>query len=308
AQELRVDPRVQYAPHLTVTDEALVRDSLKLADAIASGKADELRSLMTPGAKAVLASLESTGQWDEGTGGVEAVRIVYAGTTRAAVIDEGEEEGEGGEGEEAPEGPPDIAAVLEAVAKGEPIPGVPEEMGKTMSDAMKKQFEAMGQTLTPENVAIMIETLRSSGMLDTIQKQLDTSFALLGGAGAGGGYKGPKGMMAVLLAVQDSDGAYLLGWGVDRAGDGWVFNNEPTVGEVKRRASEWDRVGLKGFGIAASAGEFSASASATPKPEGDTPPTPEGEPAPEPEEKKDGPIRKNTPGGPITIPDPNGPK
>ncbi|VAX36845.1 hypothetical protein MNBD_PLANCTO03-1177 [hydrothermal vent metagenome] len=44
----------------------------------------------------------------------------------------------------------------------------------------------------------------------------------------------------VMLAVQDPDGAYLLGWSGRKVFEDWVFSAVPSNGEERARASAWD--------------------------------------------------------------------
>lgn len=100
----------------------------------------------------------------------------------------------------------------------------------------------------------------------------------------------------VTIAVQDPRGAYLLGWSAVRSGDTWLFKNAPAQGDVRPRASAFDGV-VASAGPAPSAANNDEDADDYAGPSEDAPATPD-----EPEERPGGPIRKNTPGGPITIP------
>ena len=102
-------------------------------------------------------------------------------------------------------------------------------------------------------------------------------------------------------AIQSRDGAYLLAWQGRREGDSWVFAAAPCQADVKARASDFDGVSISG-----------ADAAPPPEPgtkEAKTPGQPEPKKAPEPAPAPDpnGPIRKNTPAGPINIPRPPAP-
>ncbi len=44
----------------------------------------------------------------------------------------------------------------------------------------------------------------------------------------------------VMLAVQDPDGAYLMGWSGRKVFEDWVFSATPSSGEERARASAWD--------------------------------------------------------------------
>ncbi len=59
---------------------------------------------------------------------------------------------------------------------------------------------------------------------------------------------GPESMAAaVYLALQEPEGAYVLGWAAIKVGDKWLFTGATATGATKRRASEWDDVGILGL-------------------------------------------------------------
>lgn len=114
--------------------------------------------------------------------------------------------------------------------------------------------------------------------------------------------------MAV-IALQDPDGAYILGWVGTKVGDSWVFNTAPTSGEIRRRASEWDAASpldLMDSSMMGMAGSL-PDLPDLPSDLGDIPADPTAVPA-QPDEPEDpnAPIRKSTPGGPVNIPRPPG--
>ncbi len=51
----------------------------------------------------------------------------------------------------------------------------------------------------------------------------------------------------VVLAVQDPGEAYVLAWNATNSGDGWRFSAEPSTGQTKARASEWDADTMAAF-------------------------------------------------------------
>lgn len=102
------------------------------------------------------------------------------------------------------------------------------------------------------------------------------------------------------MAIQSPGGAYLLAWNGTRSGNGWTFSGSMCQGETRPRASNFDGVqiittafGGESFGPRADGGAGTPSA---PKPaapaKGDAP--------------AEGPRKKSTPAGPITIPNPGG--
>jgi len=49
---------------------------------------------------------------------------------------------------------------------------------------------------------------------------------------------------SVYVAVQEPDGAYVLGWGAIKVGDNWTFAGATATSLTKRRVQEWDGVGM----------------------------------------------------------------
>lgn len=144
----------------------------------------------------------------------------------------------------------------------------------------------------------VLEQLTSSGDWDEATGKLDAARIVYAGTSPMGG-----GMLTV-IALQDADGAYLLGWAGARTGSGWTFTNVPTVGEVKSRASEWDSVSVAGLidmgaadaligGLPPEVAEAAREALEQMMPEGSQP-------------DESGPPTKRTPAGPVTIPKPGG--
>lgn len=114
------------------------------------------------------------------------------------------------------------------------------------------------------------------------------------------------------LAIQGKDGAYLLAWDAKRDGDKWVFTNSPCQGDVKPRASDFDGVSISADVSASSGSSSGSSSGASERPTTTTDSTPSSTKKPDKPEKppsnpdNPGPIRKNTPAGPINIPRPPG--
>jgi len=107
-------------------------------------------------------------------------------------------------------------------------------------------------------------------------------------------------MANVYVAVQEPGTAYLFGgWIANRAGDKWVFTAVPSAKMNKKRASDFDSESAVSL----------AGIEAPPAPAGEAPKEGDaagGEAAPgapaAPAAPAGGPIKKNTPNGPVTIP------
>lgn len=148
---------------------------------------------------------------------------------------------------------------------------------------MREEAKAAGAT--EEQLAQFdegIKQLQEGGEMPDLTAQM--------GAGLGGDY-------GVLLAIQEPNASYLLGWAGQSAGGEWLFTNVPSTGEVRARASEWDSVGAEGFTYDLSL------ASITPTQTEHVAPTESGDSGSEEESADEpAPTRQNTPSGPVTIP------
>ncbi len=84
---------------------------------------------------------------------------------------------------------------------------------------------------------------------------------------------------AVYFAVQDPTGASVLGWGAIKVGDNWTFSGAVATGNTKKRAQEWDNVGMLALMSdnapeeAPTIADVPADAPTPPPAEGTTPPT-----------------------------------
>ncbi|MBC7772449.1 MAG: hypothetical protein H7210_08140 [Pyrinomonadaceae bacterium] len=295
SQELQAHAAVQFASGLEVTDESLVRATVKLADALARGDASKVRALVSKPAERLIRSMESSGVWEPGMSDVEAVRVVYAGP-----VDESANK-------------ITMEAVVEAMGakQGSEIPGMTPElayqvayiMGKSMALEISQSVDVT--KFTPENSEKMMKALQekmseltgkflTDSKYEAARKEIEELIANLKGNA-----ELPAGDFLVLFAVQHKDGAELSGWGAEKAFGKWQFNNGTTVADSKPRANEFDGIGLAGFS-ARLAEAPKADAEAKPgegkpedaKPEEDQP-AKEGEP---------GPTKKRTPAGPVNIP------
>lgn len=85
-QAMGSDARVQFPDSAAPTNEGLARAAITVANALARGDSDTLAPMLGPLSASVLDNLTASGDWDVGTGKIEAVRIVRA-------IDAGEGKG-----------------------------------------------------------------------------------------------------------------------------------------------------------------------------------------------------------------------
>jgi len=289
AQEIKPDPRVQFASGLVVTEDQLElgKAVIRLADALAKGDDVALRPMLTRKAQKVLADLKGIGAWDEETKKIEAVRVILVS------------------------GGMDLSGVGKSVSS-DPDSAFASALGslpEAQRDALKPVFDAL-----PKDAALAealkaalpgaIEALKAAGVsqevIDEMSKQLD---GLTGAAAQGSGSS-----TGVLMAIQDSAGAYLLAWGAESVDGTWVFANAPSSPQLRTRASSFDGIGQEGFrevtlaaAVSESAVRKPAPADAAPggegSPGGSTPASPGSEPAPPPPPPS-GPGGPRSPGGP----------
>ena len=87
AQQLHADARVNFPSANAPADRSLAVGVVKLADALAKGDADRMKSLLEPGSQTILDDLVSSGGWAEGTKPIGQVRIVAVSNTDQAHAD-----------------------------------------------------------------------------------------------------------------------------------------------------------------------------------------------------------------------------
>lgn len=111
----------------------------------------------------------------------------------------------------------------------------------------------------------------------------------------------------MVLAIQEPGAAYVLAWTAKQALAGWRFTSMPSTGQTRARAAMWDN---QPETLYADAGAFTFKDTGLDDEiakmlEGLTP----DQRAAVEEALRQNPdvIRKSTPGGPITIPNPGGP-
>lgn len=75
-QSMRPDARVQFPQDAAPVDESLAKAIIDLANAFAKGDSTTLGNMLAPAAKADLAALVDSGEWDEEAAKIEAVRLL----------------------------------------------------------------------------------------------------------------------------------------------------------------------------------------------------------------------------------------
>lgn len=101
------------------------------------------------------------------------------------------------------------------------------------------------RTLLTRNAQGVLEDLQSSGAWEEAAKRIEAVRVV--SIQQGVSIPGHANATGVVLAVQEPDGAYLLSWAAEHAGDTWVFANAPAPADVRPRASAWDGVGPEAF-------------------------------------------------------------
>lgn len=82
-QSMKADARVQFPQSKAPTEESLARAVIEFASALAKGDASAMQGMLDAGGKGVLDQLRSTGGWEEGTGKIQAVRVVQLAGSEA---------------------------------------------------------------------------------------------------------------------------------------------------------------------------------------------------------------------------------
>ncbi len=75
-QTMHADKRVQFPQEKAPVDESVARAVIDLANAIAKGDAKAMEGLLVNIGKDALGQLQSSGQWEDSTAKIEAVRVV----------------------------------------------------------------------------------------------------------------------------------------------------------------------------------------------------------------------------------------
>lgn len=254
-----IDQRVTAPESLVVTEDniGVATAVIRLADALAKGDAKAMRGMLTRPAQAVLDELEAGGGWQEATGKIEAVRIVFMqGGVDVAAASVGTDSHAGLLEALQSIGPELIAATQEA------LKGLSPEQMKSFQEAMATlQRDWMSSMAAPgadakaalEGMSAKIKEAATGAGIGEEQAQkiadATTGFATKLGdrLGIGGASAATGSSMGVLLAVQEPGGAYLLGWSAQPAGDRVLFTNTAATPDVRARAAAWDGVGPEGF-------------------------------------------------------------
>jgi hypothetical protein len=263
SQELKVDARISVAPSVSISDEAFARATLKLADAFVRGDADKLKGLTAPRVHAGVATLQVAQEWEPTTKGIEAVRLILIAPPPSNLSSALPEAPPGADIQEAQQF---MEIWKNVIAKGRTsgdADAVFSEFEKSLRErakALKEQGRESEFTQLSQYI-IKLMTLQGTKLQNLFH---------------------PTSKYAVLMAVQDASGAYLVGWQADGAGENWTFDGAPTLGGVKRRAPDWDGTGTGVFNIAAQAANIANPLSAAPAPTGGTPATPPGSTPPAP--------------------------
>lgn len=285
--EGRFDARVTSASDVEMSDESLARASVRLADAIARGDARAMRDMLAPDARATLNDLTASGEWDDATTAIEQVRVIYSAeavvgsredfdlqTFITGVYDnflsamQSMEGGETGEilrlvtqGLQTPYGNMPFASfvtfsgMVDAALRSDPNKPIEDSEFERVDREAAAQIEEMARmggdatgaisslptTLTEIAMDLWTEYVANNGTLAHARNDLLDALERAGIAPWRAG---------LILAVQDSDGAYLMAWKAipSSSGDGsWVFGSETASKYTRARAADWDGIGPTGF-------------------------------------------------------------
>ncbi|GMV24785.1 MAG: hypothetical protein AMXMBFR58_08160 [Phycisphaerae bacterium] len=75
-QAMKIDARVQFPQEKAPTNEEFARGILSLADALVKGDAGAMQSLLDTTGESALSTLMSSGEWEQETGKIEAIRVI----------------------------------------------------------------------------------------------------------------------------------------------------------------------------------------------------------------------------------------
>ncbi len=244
AQDMKADPRVQFAAEMKLPEEKLdlAKAIIKLADSLAKGDAKAMKPLLTRRAQALLADLQNSGGWDEATKQVEAVRIV--------LIRDGVDFGAVG-----------TAKVPETEITGnlmskltELMSGLPPEQQAAIGKAAQEMMAGMDPAALARDPAKIAEfqtkvtdAMKAAGVSEEMQQKLAELSKPPESAAPAEATTGSTSGTGVLIAIQDIHGSYVLGWAAEKIGDTWAFNNAPSTADIRPRASMWDGVGPEAF-------------------------------------------------------------
>ncbi|MFM9995522.1 MAG: hypothetical protein ACKVU4_06925 [Phycisphaerales bacterium] len=178
---------------------------------------------------------------------------------------------------------PDAAAPTDrALAEG--VIMLANAIAKGDSGAMRPLLDRAGQ-------AVLDDLVGTGGWDDATKKIEAVRVVRLNQLG----YDRPS--ASVATAIQEPGGAYVLLWAAKPDGDAYIFSPQLAAAGVKARASEWDSAQVDGqlsLLDGADLGDLSGG-------------LPPGMDPKEIEEQLRDAMRRNTPAGPITVPNPSGP-
>ncbi len=121
--------------------------------------------------------------------------------------------------------------------------GLARALAQFSSALAKPDSDAFAAMLQPDAKALMAQLQAGGGWDEATAKIEAVRVVYVDESPAG-----PDAVSAVVfLAVQDPDGAYVLGWNALKVDDKWLFKGAAATGKVKRRASEWDGESLGGL-------------------------------------------------------------
>jgi len=289
-QDVGADARVQFPKTSAPTDRDLAEGTIRVADAIARGDDETLRDHLTESGERVLDELIASGAWWGATDGIEAVRVVYvAGASNTA-----------------------------AAAPPTPQQDLASELGDVGEEALQFAQElasAMGQELSPadlqtarEEIKRQMQAIGDAELMEEhmqeIRQELIAARQFMSSAGGAGNRPlgQPSDMRAdVVLAVQDASSSYLLGWKSEEGSAGMKFSNVAVSDGVRRFARDWD-----GATLAELAPRPLVSVADASLGDLDRLSLPDQDDADAPAGRDRNPNQKQTPRGPVNIPQPGG--
>lgn len=116
----------------------------------------------------------------------------------------------------------------------------------SLADALAKgDSSKLADMLTAESKADLDGLLNTGGWEEGTEKIEAVRLVRLddltpGGPGGGSGGSGASTGAVLQLAVQDPNGAYLIGWEAVKVGDKWAFKGIDAPADVRRLASDFD--------------------------------------------------------------------
>lgn len=326
-QVMHPDARVQFPEQFAPLRQEIAEAVIAFADAFARADAEALRGMLDESGRQVLSTLLATGRWDEAAERIEAVRVVHlretsGGDEAAAAPDPGQtiqnaqrlitaeylrdelikkiRENPG-----ALQSPWSLTGGMAGDPSGQPM--MDEAQARAIAEMMLgrelvQELETFNQRIVadPSSAEAVVNEMYETGtlgrlaeatkkMMEGMQGELESMASEMANFGEAFGFNtGPT----VTYAIQEPGGAYLLRFGLIDAGGEFIFKPLATEKATQARASDFDGVsGEVSFALSSLNSDSVLPAVQTPEvAPGEVP----GDPS--------GPTRKNTPGGPVTIP------